>query len=466
MRAGLNAGAPASLTVDISTCRATGHDFLDIGTGGFNTTNYPNQIYGAPQTPNQANEVNERGKGRVFWVSTDQDGFFRVGKYFTVDQGTGTVTFAASIALSNLDGIGFKRGVVVSEFSTDDSMVDNASDTAPTESAVRGYVNRRLGFDHNNQQVLNQIGAGVVARDGTTPFTNDVGAGGNKLIDLGAPTVGTDAANKAYVDNVLSESDQIDNIRNVDLSNQAEAQVLVFNGKQRIFVTNVTGGSFAASDTFTGSNSNASGTVVDVEGLTLPGGTIATRITYTQDSVPNFNTNDVITSNGGVTAQVIDGPMNELGAGVEIGTSDINIHVNRTTTETEIDFRIRADSIVNADVKTDAAIAQSKLDMQAATTRSNGVGVTQAELGLASFKQTEFDATDGWIELATNGVLMSKIERIPANTALANATGSTANVTATTFADIITIGGGLADADFSNTLLQACLLYTSDAADE
>ena len=134
-----------------------------------------------------AYEVSERGKGRVFWVSTDQDGFFRVGKYFTVDQGTGTVTFAASIALSNLDGIGFKRGVVVSEFSTDDSMVDNASDTAPTESAVRGYVNRRLGWDHNNQAVSNGIGAGAVARDGTTPSTNDVGAGGNKLIDLGAP---------------------------------------------------------------------------------------------------------------------------------------------------------------------------------------------------------------------------------------------------------------------------------------
>ena len=334
-------------------------------------------------------------------------------------------------------------------------MVDNASDTAPTESAVRGYVNRRLGFDHNNQQIANPIGAGVIARDGTTPFTNDVGAGGNKLIDLGAPTVGTDAANKAYVDNVLEESDEIQNIRNVDLSNQSEAQVLVFNGKQRIFVTNVIGGSFSDGDTFTGSNSSASGTIVDVEGLTLPGGTVATRITYTQDSVANFNTNDLITNQGGVNAQVIDGPMNEMGAGVEIPASDINIHVNRTSTETEIDFRIRADSIINADVKTDAAIAQSKLDMQAATTRSNGIGVTQADLGLASFKQTEFDATDGWIELSTNGVLMSKIERIPSNTALANATGSTANVTATTFADIISIGGGLADADFSNTLLQA-----------
>ena len=125
------------------------------------------------------------------------------------------------------------------------------------------------------------IGAGVIARDGTTPFTNDVGAGGNKLIDLGAPTVGTDAANKAYVDNVLEESDEIQNIRNVDLSNQTEAQVLVFNGKQRIFVTNVIGGSFSDGDTFTGSNSSASGTIVDVEGLTMSGGTVATRITYT-----------------------------------------------------------------------------------------------------------------------------------------------------------------------------------------
>ena len=109
--------------------RATGHDFLDIGTGGFNTTNYPNVIYGDPQAPVQANEVVEIGKGRVFYVSTDQDGFFRVGRFFTVDQGTGTVTFSASIALSNLDGIGFKRGVVVAEFSSDSAMTDNASDT-------------------------------------------------------------------------------------------------------------------------------------------------------------------------------------------------------------------------------------------------------------------------------------------------------------------------------------------------
>ena len=33
------------------------------------------------QAATQGNEVNERGKGRVFLASTDQDGFFRVGKF-------------------------------------------------------------------------------------------------------------------------------------------------------------------------------------------------------------------------------------------------------------------------------------------------------------------------------------------------------------------------------------------------
>ena len=104
----LQDGEPGTITVGISTLRANGHDFDKIGTGGFNTTNYPSIIYGQPTiSANQGAEVNERGKGRVFFASTDQDGFFRVGKFFSVDQGTGTVTFAASIAISNLDGLGF-----------------------------------------------------------------------------------------------------------------------------------------------------------------------------------------------------------------------------------------------------------------------------------------------------------------------------------------------------------------------
>ena len=225
-RIGLPANAPGDITIQISLCRATGHDFLDIGTGSYNTSNYPNVLLGAPRAPNQSYEVQERSKGRVFYVSTDQDGFFRVGRFFTVDQGTGTVTFAGSIALSNLDGIGFKRGVVVSEFSTDDGMTQNGSDIVPTQNAIRGYVNRRLGWDHNGLPVNNVIGGGTLPRDGHAAMTGNLNLGSKRIINVQAPTQDSDAVNKAYVDNVVEQYNTIDGMRDVSLEKPASASAL------------------------------------------------------------------------------------------------------------------------------------------------------------------------------------------------------------------------------------------------
>ena len=39
-----------------------------------------------------------------------------------------------------------------------------------------------------------------ILKNGSVAFTNDQSLGGNKLTNLGAPTVDTDAATKAYVD--------------------------------------------------------------------------------------------------------------------------------------------------------------------------------------------------------------------------------------------------------------------------
>jgi hypothetical protein len=143
-----------NLTIRISLTRVTSHDLLEIGTGSYADTNYPNEIYGPPVNAiNASNETAERDVGRVFYVTTDQFGNFRVGPYFRVDQGTGRVTFSAAIALSNLDGIGFKRGVPIAEFSVDSSFSDNATDTVPTENAARIYIERRLGITHSGVQV-------------------------------------------------------------------------------------------------------------------------------------------------------------------------------------------------------------------------------------------------------------------------------------------------------------------------
>ena len=224
IRGGLKAGALGSVTVNISTCRATSHDFLDIGTGGFNSSNYPNVIFGEPGEKQAANEVIEKGKGRVFYVSTDQNGIFRVGRFFSVDQGTGTVTFSASLALSDVDGLGFKRGVVITEFSTDTAMVDNASDTVPTESAVRGYVNRRLGYDVSGAPVANKLGPGVLAPNGAVPMTDDLNAAGNTITNLGLPVNSADAATKAYVDGGRGDMDEIKDLRSVEYNNMQQTK--------------------------------------------------------------------------------------------------------------------------------------------------------------------------------------------------------------------------------------------------
>ena len=237
LRAGLASTEGAEITINISTCRATGHDFLNIGTGGFNSSNYPNSTFGqATQTKDQTKETDERDKGRVFYVSTDQDGFFRVGKFFQVDQGTGTVTFSASIALSDVDGLGFKRGVVITEFSTDTAMTDNASDTVPTEGAVRGYVNRRLGYDVNGTAVSNKLGPGVLAPNGVVPMTGDLNAASNTITNLKTPAQDSDAATKSYVDNIGGSID-VQGLRSSEYNDYAAGHIFISTGEKKLIIS-------------------------------------------------------------------------------------------------------------------------------------------------------------------------------------------------------------------------------------
>jgi hypothetical protein len=204
LRGGAQRGMSGDITTAISTARFTGHDLLDIGTGSYADSNYPDVLYGLPANPKDPQkEVQEIGKGRVFFVSTDQDGNFRVGDLFRVDQGTGTVTFAASIALSSLDGLGFKRGVSIAEFSTDDTFSDNATDTVPVEQAVRAYIDRRLGVNHNGGIVSddNLIPAtigGYMALNGSLVMNADMDLGTNRIINVEDPQNALDAVNKRW----------------------------------------------------------------------------------------------------------------------------------------------------------------------------------------------------------------------------------------------------------------------------
>ena len=144
-------GTGVTLRSKYSQIRLTGHDFLSIGTGGVTTTNYP----GTPtQAAAQGNETNEIFPGRVYYVSTDQDGNFRVGEYFRIDQATGRATLNANafdlagLTSLKLGSIGAQLGETINEFSSDVSLSGNSNTAVPTEYAVKTYV------DNNNEIYL------------------------------------------------------------------------------------------------------------------------------------------------------------------------------------------------------------------------------------------------------------------------------------------------------------------------
>lgn len=139
-------GTAIEIRYKYSQTRLTGHDFLSIGTGGKVTTNYP----GEPTQPSaQGNEIIESFPGRVYFVSTDQDGNFRVGQLFRIDQATGRATLNASafdlagLTSLRLGSIGAQLGEQINEFSSDVTMGGNSNLAVPTEFAVRQYVEKK-----------------------------------------------------------------------------------------------------------------------------------------------------------------------------------------------------------------------------------------------------------------------------------------------------------------------------------
>ena len=135
----------ATVTTKFSNVRLTGHDFLDIGTGDFTTTNYPG---GPTQPADQADEVAETNGGRVYFTSSDQNGDFRVGDLFRIQQATGIATLNADafdlsgLSELQLGSIGAEIGATINEFSTDQTLGGNSITAALTEYAVLGYLTR------------------------------------------------------------------------------------------------------------------------------------------------------------------------------------------------------------------------------------------------------------------------------------------------------------------------------------
>lgn len=428
-----------SLTIRISLTRVTSHDILEIGTGSYADTNYPNEIYGpAVNAINATNETVERDVGRVFYVTTDQFGNFSVGPYFRVDQGTGRVTFSAAIALSNLDGIGFKRGVPIAEFSVDSTFSDNATDTVPTENATRIYIERRLGLSHLGEPInadqLIPLSGGFLSLDGQLSMKANMNLDGNRIINVFDPEDNLDAVNLRSL--------VWDNFQDADFNNINAADILTFTGANNIVtnsrvvgdlsfsldstlntvdaqinpevIINADINTLAGIDQFKLSLDNTyATTATSITGATGTRTTTTVILTYTLQTVAPFVAGQKIVVTGFSTA-LYNGTFTVLSCNSTTVTYNITLGTN--------------------------AYAASQSSWVLPVTPAVGTGTIVPQKGIASFDSANFIVNNGWVGIKDNGVALGEIAQIAVNTVLGRNDVGNANVAAIAFSSVVDLG--------------------------
>jgi hypothetical protein len=232
----------------------TAHNFGYVGSGQDFTND--------PSLAVQANEVEELNNGKVLYSSTDQDGDFRVGDAFTVDQETGNVAFAATstaqsaanITLSDATGttnifpayietgnlrlagnsITSTTGQVIVDPSGEEDFVVNAETIV--KDAIYFDVNKSISFGSNVQGSLKiggfggstVFGSSEAASFSTRSFTilkngigsvNITGAGTGYTGGAQPTSIITDPFQKATVSNTLAATG---GVKRIEITNRGE----------------------------------------------------------------------------------------------------------------------------------------------------------------------------------------------------------------------------------------------------
>lgn len=306
-------GTSVTIREEYSQARLTGHDFLSIGTGSKPDTNYPGVFN---QNPSQSNEVVEDLPGRVFYVSTDQDGNFRVGDYFRVDQATGRATLNASafdlsgLTSLRLGAIGAQLGELVEEFSSDATLSGNSNTAVPTEAATRAYFTQvatdivpatdntqTLGTPTNRWQEV-YVGPGSV-QIGTVKLS-DVGGSFSVATEAGLPsTLEADTFDTGSI--TLSQNNISGTNSNEDLEVTASGTGVVrFNSAVEIVGDRLYGPSTFIIDPAT--HDDDTGTLVVAGNLQVDGTTTTINSTTLE-----VNDKNVVLAKGAADATAADG---------------------------------------------------------------------------------------------------------------------------------------------------------------
>jgi hypothetical protein len=387
----LTGGTTSIVTTRISTMRATGHDFLNIGWGNYANSNYPNNIFGAPAgkpdySADQANEAVEVGSGRTFYASTDQDGNFRVGPFFRVNQGDGSVELNANIGLTNVDSLKFTKGTSIDEFSTDRKMQGLSDDAVPTEATTAEYINSLIIGQHEDGSDFPEPSTTGPQTGGTYGLLNRAGYNGtnlswnrmngdlnmnsNKITNIFQGTNNTDAINKLYADNVFrgdfTDSERTD-VRAFTMLNDStvDSGAIDMNGNRIKSLRDPVDGTDAVTKQYADSQNKLD----SIEGITITGNPSNTDLLmFTGTNSTDYLGNKI---NGAVNV-ALDTTTDSVSGSRTFGEpSGTGSDVRLIRAGNSIQIALATGSIKNADVSNNAAIEQFKLSMNLANARAS-----------------------------------------------------------------------------------------------
>jgi len=263
------------------------------------------------------------------------------------------------------------------------TLAPNGEGTVKVPSGYEGRISF-TGDSLVNKTYVDQVASGLDVKESVrVATTEDLGATYNN----GAGTLTADTNGALVIDGVTLEvgdrvlvKDQTSTLENgvyaVTNTGGASAQFVLTRTPDADAASEITGGAF---------------TFVEEGTANADNGYVATH-----NGEPTLGT-DAITFDQFSGAGQID-----AGDALSKTGNTLDVNVDDTTIEVSADaLQVKDSAITNAKINASAAIAQSKLNMNAATTRGNAVGIGQADLGLVSFDSAQFTLTNGWASVTT-----------------------------------------------------------------
>jgi hypothetical protein len=305
-------GQDFKIRYQYSQVRLTAHDFLDVGTGSKANTNWPNLPLSA-NVPSY--ETDESRPGRVYYVSTDQDGNFAVGKYFRVEQSTGKATLDASafdlsgLSSLRLGSIGAQLGAAINEFSTDGTLSQNSDQKVATQKATKTYVDQLSAVGGNFT-----IGGNLTVKGTTTSINSVTLTSKDRNLELGKVAVGSFNGDIETGSANITNCSDMDNIAPgvaITLTSGGGTVTLASGG----IVTSVSGTTVTLDQVFAGTGTataavlatgGATDTTGNGGGLTILGSTNKTINWLSSNSKFNFNQGIELATGLGVTINGTD----------------------------------------------------------------------------------------------------------------------------------------------------------------